>query len=354
MPRGDERPNPPRQGCERCLVVRRVAEAQVAERRVAVDGVHDRRAAGLGAGPGLVAKVERPVEFGVERVEQPCEERVVARLLDDDPHRAEPVAERTHALGEGGDAVRVGHLDGEAEAGRSRLRPAAELLFRRQPVAGRVQLDRVEPLRVRSQEVARGRPGRVEARLPGRVGEAGGSDVEPRWASGLDVHREDRCPPPIRESADASPRAPLHCRGIGPSLMCGRSSSACAGRRFVVTGRVPAQRAGVRRRCVEAAAALGEAFRVERGHARAQDSAWPLRAEMEHGAPGLRLSGPATPTSARTARDAADAEYARGRVGDAVRRRRSTSSTRTTRGGSCSARPRRRFRHMPPLHSASR
>ena len=90
---------------QRCLVVRRLAEAQVAERRIALELRSTTAARPVSsAGPGLVPEVERPAELGVERVEQPCQERVVARLLDDDPHRAELVAERTHALGERADA----------------------------------------------------------------------------------------------------------------------------------------------------------------------------------------------------------------------------------------------------------
>src|SRR6185503_19956964 len=117
-----------------------------------------------------MAKVECPSECRVERVEQTRHDRIVAGLLDDDSHRAELAAEGADALGEGSESVRVRHLDREAEVFRRLLGPATELLLRGHPVAGRVQLDGLEALRVRAEKLTLGRPGRIEAGLPGRVG----------------------------------------------------------------------------------------------------------------------------------------------------------------------------------------
>ena len=62
---------------------------------------------------------------------------------------------------------------------RDLLGPAPELILGRNPVAGRVQLDRVEALRVVAEEVRRARPGRVEAGPPGRIRPAGSADIVP-------------------------------------------------------------------------------------------------------------------------------------------------------------------------------
>ena len=142
----------------------------------------------VAAAPGtreLVAEVERPAHRGVERVEQEAEEAVVAPLPDLDPDGTEPVAEPADGLRERVEPLDAAerrrasrHRDREAEAGRSGRGPAVELLFRREPVEGRVQLDRVEPLGVEAEKVLRPRVGRIEPALPGRVREAGGAGVE--------------------------------------------------------------------------------------------------------------------------------------------------------------------------------
>jgi hypothetical protein len=119
-----------------------------------------------------VAEVERPAERRVERVEQTRQEDVVAGLLDDDSHRAELLPERAAPLGEGAEPVWMRHLDREAKTVGCLLGPVAEPLLVGQSITRRVQLDRVEVLRIRAQKLALGCPGRVEAGLPGRIREA--------------------------------------------------------------------------------------------------------------------------------------------------------------------------------------
>ena len=65
----------------------------------------------------------------------------------DDANRPQPVAERAHALEERRHPVepRQRELHRELEPVGHRLGPAPELVGARQPVAGRVELDRVEP-----------------------------------------------------------------------------------------------------------------------------------------------------------------------------------------------------------------
>ena len=131
-------------------------------RRAPSSSTAARGSAGSASGPGLpvvdrapparrrrpprtVAEVEREPEPRVERPEQQREHAVVARGLDDEPDRAEPVAEqrarapRTTSSRPEPDA---GHLDREREPVRHRRGPARELLLGGQPVAGHVQLDR--------------------------------------------------------------------------------------------------------------------------------------------------------------------------------------------------------------------
>ena len=119
-----------------------------------------------------MTEVERPLECGVELLDKPREPLVVAGLLDDDPNRTELVAEQLHPVAEGAEPVRVRHLDREAEAVRRLLGPAPEHVLVRQPVAGGVQLDGVELLRIQAQKVALPGPGRVEPGFPGGVGKA--------------------------------------------------------------------------------------------------------------------------------------------------------------------------------------
>jgi len=131
----------------------------------------------LDPGPALVPELERVEQRRVERVEEEPEQPVVARparrKLDED--RPQSVAEGVHALAEGRDPVDspevrdlAAHLHCEAKAVRGLRGPGAELIFRRQPVEGRVQLDARQPFRVHAQELARLRPGRVERRLAER------------------------------------------------------------------------------------------------------------------------------------------------------------------------------------------
>src|SRR5205814_6223686 len=110
--------------------------------------------------------------------EDQLEHPLVPRALQRDAGRAEPVAEDPDPRAELRDDPRpvARELRREREAGRCLLSPAVELLFRRQAVAGRVQLDRREALRVVAEEALRVGPGRVEARLPRWVGAARGAD----------------------------------------------------------------------------------------------------------------------------------------------------------------------------------
>jgi len=167
------------------LGVRRLAQAGVAEARPALE-LADADAARLvepclDAVPRRVLEVERDLQVGRQRPEQELEDPLVARALHGDADGPEPVAERPDALLEGGDGLRPvrGELDGEPEAVGRRGGPAVELLLRRKPVAGRVQLDGSELLRVEGEELARVEPGRVEPRAPRWVRPAGSADVEP-------------------------------------------------------------------------------------------------------------------------------------------------------------------------------
>ena len=113
------------------------------------------------------------------------QQALVARGLDDDPHRAEPVAERRDALDERADAVepRQRHLHRERESvAASASRPALELILGGQAVAGRVELDGVEALGVEAEERLRVGTGGIEAAAPGRVAPA----RRPTWITAPD------------------------------------------------------------------------------------------------------------------------------------------------------------------------
>src|SRR5581483_4418107 len=69
-------------------------------------------------------------------------------------------------------------LDGKAKTVRHGLRPAAKLILARQPVARRVQLDRVEVLRVEAEELGRLQSFRIEARAPRRIGPSRRADSD--------------------------------------------------------------------------------------------------------------------------------------------------------------------------------
>src|SRR4029079_1977724 len=95
-----------------------------------------------------------------------------------DPDRTEPVTEVTNAVLELGDRARplARQLGRELEPVRHLLSPAPELFLGRQPVPGRVQLDRREALGVEGEEARRVQPGRVEAGPPARIRPARGAD----------------------------------------------------------------------------------------------------------------------------------------------------------------------------------
>ena len=104
----------------------------------------------------------------LRRAEQQREQAVVARALDDDPHRPEPrrragaPAPRTCAS----ERTRAAASSARSGSRRAPARPALELLLRRQPVAGRVELHRVgSRARVEGEEllVREARPGRTRA-----------------------------------------------------------------------------------------------------------------------------------------------------------------------------------------------
>ena len=126
-------------------------------------------------------EVEREPVRRIERAEQELDHPLVAGALEDDAHRPEPVAQVAHPLVEGSDDLRpvAGQLDGELEAVGHLVGPAAELLLGGQAVARRVELDGVEALRVVGEELLRVGSGGIEARPPGRIRPAGGSDMCP-------------------------------------------------------------------------------------------------------------------------------------------------------------------------------
>src|SRR5205814_3332843 len=153
----------------------RLATAEVAERRRMLE-VADADGACLGDSwldpvPGGMLQVEGEPQRRVERAEQQLEHPLVARPFQRDPHRTETVAEPTHTALELGDDARplARKLGRELEPVGHLLRPAPELLLAREPVSGRVQLDRREALGIEGEEAARIEPGRVEAGPPARI-----------------------------------------------------------------------------------------------------------------------------------------------------------------------------------------
>jgi hypothetical protein len=78
-----------------------------------------------------VFEVERDACPGIERAEDQLEHPFVARALQRDARRAEPVAQQAHARAELGDDARAvpRQFGGEGEARRRLLRPAHELLL---------------------------------------------------------------------------------------------------------------------------------------------------------------------------------------------------------------------------------
>ena len=102
-----------------------------------------------------MAQVERDPQRRVERTEEQREEPWVGRLLDRHAERAEPVAEEGEPLLEHAElpGEAAGELDGELEPVRRLRGPADEVPLGRQAIAGRVQLDRRQPLRVAPEEL---------------------------------------------------------------------------------------------------------------------------------------------------------------------------------------------------------
>ena len=160
--------------------VRRVAEAQVAERRLGLEVVDRDGGCDVRFGPRGVAEVERVPELRVDRPEEERQQALVAGVREHEPYRPEPLPEPAHALLEVADAAEgdLRHLHCEAEPRRRLRRPAVEELRPGQAVRGRVQLDRGQPLGVEAQEVLGPGVGRVEAAAPRLEGEARGPRVE--------------------------------------------------------------------------------------------------------------------------------------------------------------------------------
>jgi hypothetical protein len=134
----------------------------------------------LDAVPGRMLEVEGEPQRRVERAEQELERSVVARLLERDPDRPEPVSELLHPRLERVEPAQpvAGELRRELEPVGRLLGPAPELLLRREPVAGRVQLDRREAFGVEGEEAGRVEPGGVEARPPAGIRPARGADAD--------------------------------------------------------------------------------------------------------------------------------------------------------------------------------
>jgi hypothetical protein len=165
---------------ERRVVVGRLAKAQVSPTRFCVQ-IADPDCVpaepGLDSVPRVVTQVEGE-PHALEPREQQLEQRVVARAFDDDANAAEPIAQLQHSRQHD---IRLTQceswcLDGEAEAVGNLPGPASELLGGGQAVAGRVQLHRVQALRVEAQELFRSCSGRVEPRSPRWVGPAGSTN----------------------------------------------------------------------------------------------------------------------------------------------------------------------------------
>ena len=188
----EQRPDPARPVLELALVVGRLPQPEVAEPGALLELV-DPGDAALGEDPvpgvfpARMPKLEGVGELWIQRVEEQLQEAVVARAVEGDPDRAEAVTEEAGVLAERGEELEppgeghaAVHLEREAEACRSRLRPPLEGRFRRQLVEGRVDLDCGKLIRVVRQEVDLLGARRVEAALPGGVREARGSDVRPR------------------------------------------------------------------------------------------------------------------------------------------------------------------------------
>src|SRR5439155_18669274 len=91
-----------RERAERRVVVRRLAEAQMAEGRRVVEVVDAHRTRGgealLDSVPGRMLEVEREPERRIERAEEKLEGPVVTGAHESHAHRAEPVAEQPDAL----------------------------------------------------------------------------------------------------------------------------------------------------------------------------------------------------------------------------------------------------------------
>src|SRR5438034_10404596 len=81
------------------VVVRRLAQPEVAEGRAALERVHSHgivRQLGLDAVPRAVPEVEREQHVWFERPEEEGQEALVERGTDEQANRAEAVAEEPH------------------------------------------------------------------------------------------------------------------------------------------------------------------------------------------------------------------------------------------------------------------
>jgi hypothetical protein len=134
----------------------------------------------LDAVPGRMLEVEREPQRRVERAEQELECALVPRLLERDADRPQPVSELSDARLERVEAAQTvaGELRRELEPVRRLLGPAPELLLRGQPVAGCVQLDRGQALRVEGEKAGGIEPGGVEAGPPAGIRPARGADAD--------------------------------------------------------------------------------------------------------------------------------------------------------------------------------
>ena len=157
---------------ERGLVVRRLAEAQVAERRVGLERVHATAFGGSSARsrPTTRGGSRRPAERGSKEpstsVSRPVVARRRRRATRIGPSRSPSSATRSAKVPSG--PQMAFSFEREAEARRRLLRPALEQLLARQAVAGRVQLDRRTAPSSSARKSSRLGPGRVEPGPPGR------------------------------------------------------------------------------------------------------------------------------------------------------------------------------------------
>src|SRR5215211_62195 len=124
----EQRPQPSRPAPELRLVIRRLAQAQIAKRRRALecadtDGI--RRKLRLDPLPRVVAEVERHLDLRIQRAENERHQALVERRPDQRSDRPEPTPEEPNPLDERGHvhAPMDVHLHREPEARRRLLGP---------------------------------------------------------------------------------------------------------------------------------------------------------------------------------------------------------------------------------------